>query len=163
MKQPKTILVLGIGNYLMGDEGVGVHIAEHLTFEKMPANVSVLDGGTGGFHLLDHFEQHKTVILVDATLDGNIPGTIRLIKPKFAKDFPQAMSTHDIGLKDMVSALQLLGTMPEIHLFVVSIESIQQQGIELTDPIKKILPQLKNQIRELVEKINERQPVAMEV
>lgn len=163
MRAPKSILILGIGNYLMGDEGIGVHLAEQLTKEELPANVSVLDGGTGGFHLLEYFEKHDIVILADATLDGNIPGTIRLIKPKFAKDFPQAMSTHDIGLKDMVSALQLLGTMPEIHLFVVSIESIQQQGIELTDDVKKILPQLKNQIRELVERLNERQLVVMEV
>lgn len=163
MSQPKSILILGIGNYLMGDEGIGVHLAEQLTKEELPPNVSVLDGGTGGFHLLEYFEKHDIVILADATLDGNIPGTIRLIKPKFAKDFPQAMSTHDIGLKDMVSALQLLGTMPEIHLFVVSIESIQQQGIELTDDVRKILPQLKNQIRELVERLNERQLVVMEV
>ncbi|MBK8087877.1 MAG: hydrogenase maturation protease [Chitinophagaceae bacterium] len=163
MSEPKSILILGIGNYLMGDEGIGVHLAEQLTKEELPPNVSVLDGGTGGFHLLEYFEKHDIVILADATLDGNIPGTIRLIKPKFAKDFPQAMSTHDIGLKDMVSALQLLGTMPEIHLFVVSIESIQQQGIELTDDVRKILPQLKNQIRELVERLNKRQPVVMEV
>lgn len=163
MSEPKSILILGIGNYLMGDEGIGVHLAEQLTKEELPPNVSVLDGGTGGFHLLEYFEKHDIVILADATLDGNIPGTIRLIKPKFAKDFPQAMSTHDIGLKDMVSALQLLGTMPEIHLFVVSIESIQQQGIELTDDVRKILPQLKNQIRELVERLNERQLVVMEV
>jgi len=163
MSEPKSILILGIGNYLMGDEGIGVHLAEQLMEEELPANVSVLDGGTGGFHLLEYFEKHDIVILADATLDGNVPGTIRLIKPKFARDFPQAMSTHDIGLKDMVSALQLLGTMPEIHLFVVSIESIQQQGIELTDDVRKILPQLKNQIRELVERLNERQPVVMEV
>ena len=163
MSEPKSILILGIGNYLMGDEGIGVHLAEQLTKEELPPNVSVLDGGTGGFHLLEYFEKHDIVILADATLDGNIPGTIRLIKPKFAKDFPQAMSTHDIGLKDMVSALQLLGTMPEIHLFVVSIESIQQQGIELTDEVRKILPQLKNQIRELVQRLNERQLVVMEV
>jgi len=163
MSEPKSILILGIGNYLMGDEGIGVHLAEQLTKEELPPNVSVLDGGTGGFHLLEYFEKHDIVILADATLDGNIPGTIRLIKPKFARDFPQAMSTHDIGLKDMVSALQLLGTMPEIHLFVVSIESIQQQGIELTDEVRKILPQLKNQIRELVQRLNERQLVVMEV
>ncbi len=163
MSEPKSILILGIGNYLMGDEGIGVHLAEQLMKEELPPNVSVLDGGTGGFHLLEYFEKHDIVILADATLDGNVPGSIRLIKPKFANDFPQAMSTHDIGLKDMVSALQLLGTMPEIHLFVVSIESIQQQGIELTDDVKKILPQLKNQIRELVERLNERQPVVMEV
>ena len=70
-----------------------------------------------------------------------------------AQDFPPAMSTHDIGLKDMVSALQLLGTMPDIHLFVVSIESIQQQGIALTPPIQQILPQLKQQVLELTGKL----------
>lgn len=133
----KKILILGIGNYLMGDEGVGVHIANKLSTEKFPAGISVLDGGTGGFHLLEYFEQNDIVILIDATLDNNTPGTIRLIKPKFAADFPQAMSTHDIGLKDLVSALQLLGKMPEIHLFVISIKSIQQQGIELSKDVQE--------------------------
>jgi hydrogenase maturation protease len=58
------------------------------------------------------------------------------------------MSTHDIGLKDMVSALQLLDTMPNIDLFVVSIESIQQQGIELTVEVQEIVPQLMQQVKE---------------
>ena len=102
---------------------------------------------------MEYFEQYKTVILVDATLGDYPLGTIRLIKPKFAHDFPKAMSTHDIGLKDMVGALQLLGTMPEIHLFVVSIESLQQQGIELTSEISGVVPKLLNEIDELVEKI----------
>jgi hydrogenase maturation protease len=126
----------------MGDEGIGVHVAEALLKRPLPAHVDVLDGGTGGFHLLEYFELYKTVILVDATLGDYPLGTIRLIKPKFAHDFPKAMSTHDIGLKDMVGALQLLGTMPEIHLFVVSIESLQQQGIELTPEISGIVPKL---------------------
>ena len=142
------VLILGIGNYLMGDEGIGVQIANILSKEELPKGVDVLDGGTGGFHLLEYFEQYPNVILIDATLDQNTPGTIRLIKPKFAKDFPQAMSTHDIGLKDMVSALQLLGTMPNIDLFVVSIESIQQQGIELTVEVQEIVPQLMQQVKE---------------
>jgi len=108
-----------------------------------------VDGGTGGFHLLEYFETYDTVILVDATLDGNTNGTIRLIKPRFAADFPKAMSTHDIGLKDMVSALQLLGKMPDIRLFVVSIESLQQQGIELTADIEAVMPQLLDKVTTL--------------
>ena len=128
-------LILGIGNYLMADEGLGVHLAERLLKEELPLGVDVLDGGTGGFHLLEYFEQYERVIIVDATLDGQQAGTIRLIKPHFASDFPQAMSTHDIGLKDLVGALQLLGTMPEIDLYVVSIKSIQEQGVELSQEI----------------------------
>lgn len=143
------ILILGIGNYLMGDEGVGVHVANRLQKENIPG-VDVVDGGTGGFHLLGYFEEYETVILVDATLDNHHNGTIRLIKPRFAEDFPKAMSTHDIGLRDMMCALQLLGKMPAIHLFVVSIESLQQQGIELTDEIEKVIPGLIEKIKDLL-------------
>ena len=144
------ILILGIGNYLMADEGLGVHLAERLIQEELPPGVDVLDGGTGGFHLLEYFEQYERVIIVDATLDNNPAGTIRLIKPKFAADFPQAMSTHDIGLKDLVGALQLLGTMPEIDLYVVSIKSIQDQGIELSPEISTTVNNLVSVIKNAV-------------
>ncbi len=149
------LLILGIGNYLMGDEGVGVQTA--LALQKLPiaGTIDVVDGGTGGFHLLEFFEVHKKVILIDATLDDNEPGTIRLIKPRFAKDFPRAMSTHDIGLRDMVNALQLMDKMPDIYLFVVSIESIQQQGIELTEAIEKAIPVLIEKVIELANQLQE--------
>jgi hydrogenase maturation protease len=150
MLQQNKILILGIGNYLMGDEGVGVHAALQLQKENLFSDIDIVDGGTGGFHLLEYFERYKTIILIDATLDDNPNGTIRLIKPRFAQDFPKAMSTHDIGLKDMVSALQLMGKMPMIHLFVVSIESLQQQGVELTAPIQKAIPVLIEKIKDLL-------------
>jgi hydrogenase maturation protease len=149
--QPSNILILGIGNYLMADEGIGVHFAQRLSETELPPGVDVLDGGTGGFHLLEYFERYARVIIIDATLDGRPPGTIRLIKPRFAADFPQAMSTHDIGLKDLVGALQLLDRMPEIDLFVVSIRSIQDQGIELTEDMEGILEQLEEEIHSVIE------------
>jgi hydrogenase maturation protease len=138
----------------MGDEGIGVHVANRLEKEMIPG-VDVVDGGTGGFHLLGFFENYEHVILIDATLDKNPIGTIRLIKPRFANDFPPAMSTHDIGLKDMVSALQLLDKMPNIHLFVVSIESLQQQGIELTAEIENVVPTVLNDVKKLIFDIQE--------
>jgi hydrogenase maturation protease len=146
----RKVLVLGIGNYLMADEGLGVHLAERILKVELPPGVDVLDGGTGGFHLLEYFEQYERVIIVDATLDDRPAGTVRLIKPRFAADFPQAMSTHDIGLKDLVGALQLLGTMPEIDLFVVSIKSIQEQGIELSGEISMAIDTLIDDIRERI-------------
>ena len=150
---------MGVGNYLMGDEGIGVHVAERLLQEDLAEEVEVVDGGTGGFHLLGHFEGYEHIILVDATLDNNPNGTIRLIKPRFAADFPKAMSTHDIGLKDMVSALQLLGKMPAIHLFVVSIESLQQQGITLTPEVEKVIPDLLGRIKNLVKELAKEETV----
>ncbi|RFM36968.1 hydrogenase maturation protease [Chitinophaga silvisoli] len=149
MRKSKTLL-LGVGNYLMGDEGIGVHVAQRLETSQEIPGIDVVDGGTGGFHLLEFFEQYEKVILVDATLDGKTPGTIRCIKPKYASDFPPEISAHDIGLKDLVSALQLLDRMPELYLFVVSIESIQQQGMELTEEIEESIPSLLEEIRSVV-------------
>jgi hydrogenase maturation protease len=153
-KYDDRILVMGIGNYLMGDEGVGVHFAKRMAELSLPFNIDVVDGGTGGFHLLEYFESYPKIILVDATMDTYPVGTVRLIKPRFAADFPKAMSTHDIGLKDMVSALQIMGKTPEIHLFVVSIESLQQQGIALTEEIEAIMPWLTDLVLEEIEKIS---------
>lgn len=149
----KKVLILGIGNYLMADEGVGVHLAKLLEQEQLPDDIEVIDGGTGGFHLLELFELYEHIILVDATMDNFPHGTIRLIKPKFAADFPRAMSTHDIGLKDLVSALQLLDKMPEIHLFVVSIKSIQDQGICLTPQAEAVMPVLREKVMQLANEI----------
>ena len=146
----QKLLILGIGNYLMADEGLGVHLAERLAKEEFPPGIDVLDGGTGGFHLLEYFEQYERVIIIDATLDNKPAGSIRLIKPRFASDFPQAMSTHDIGLKDLVGALQLLGTMPEIDLYVVSIKSIQDQGVALSLEISNAIDSLIEIIRKRI-------------
>lgn len=147
------LLIMGVGNYLMGDEGVGVHAAQKLLSSGLPDYVDVVDGGTGGFHLLEYFEKYRRVILVDATLDGRPAGTIRLIQPKFAADFPKSMSTHDIGLRDMVNSLQLMDKIPEMFLFVVSIEFIQQQGVEMTDEVEAAMPELLNQVTELAIKL----------
>lgn len=149
------VLILGIGNYLMGDEGVGVHVVQQLEAEGIEG-ADLLDGGTGGFHLLEYFEKYPHIIIIDATLGDNPTGTIRLIKPKYAVDFPPAMSTHDIGLRDLTTAIQLLGKSPDIYLYVVSIESIQQQGVELTPEIRKAAKELKGKVRKLVQNITNR-------
>ena len=149
----KKILILGIGNYLMGDEGVGVHFANRLKDEPLPDYVDVLDGGTGGFYLTNYLEAYAKVILVDATLDDLPTGTIRLIIPKFSKDYPRAMSTHDIGMKDLIEAMTLMGTLPKIYLFAVSIDSLQQQQVSLTAAIEKILPKLKAEVLGLAKQL----------
>lgn len=144
----KPLLILGIGNLLMGDEGVGVHLAKRLE-AVAPEGVDVLDGGTGGFHLMSWFEGYQKVILIDATLDAHEPGTIRLIRPRFASDFPRAMSTHDIGLKDVVESMLLLGTLPEIHLFAVSIATVQPMQVGLSPEIEDCLVPLSRKVLDL--------------
>lgn len=137
----------------MGDEGVGVHFANYLENEPLPDNVDILDGGTGGFYLTNYIEAYPCVIIVDATLDDKPPGTIRLLEPKFSKDYPKAMSTHDIGMKDLIESMIFMGTIPKIYLFAVSIKTLQQQQVTLSPEIKTILPDLKKQIFELVNQL----------
>ncbi|MEZ5057104.1 MAG: hydrogenase maturation protease [Saprospiraceae bacterium] len=153
------ILVLGIGNYLMGDEGVGVHFANYLLSQDLPKNVDVLDGGTGGFYLTNYIESYPIVILIDATLDDKTPGSTRLLEPHFSKDYPKVMSTHDIGMKDLIEAMIFMGTLPKIYLFAVSINSLQQQQVHLTQELEAILPELRDKVFALVERL--RKPVAV--
>jgi hydrogenase maturation protease len=147
--ESKPVLILGIGNYLMGDEGLGVHLANQLKAEVDPGLADVLDGGTAGFQLMEYLESYPNIILIDATLDGKPAGTIQRIKPRFSKDFPSAMSTHEIGLKDLVEGLYLLGKLPNIDLFIVSIEKIQPLSTELSPEVRRVFPELKGKIVEL--------------
>jgi len=155
----QKVLILGVGNYLMGDEGVGVHLARQLSSELNDEQIDVVDGGTGGFQLMELFETYSTVILVDATLDPDKEGTIRLIQPKFSADFPKAMSTHEIGLKDLVESLILLDKLPEIYLFVISISKVQPLSIELSPEIDKSLKDLKDRVVDLAYSLSVHQPI----
>jgi len=149
---------MGIGNVLMGDEGVGVHLAQALEQEDLPEGIEVLDGGTGGFQLMEYFEYYPVVILIDATLDPEHEGAIRHIQPRFSNDFPKALSTHDIGLKDVVEGLNLLGRLPEVHLLTVSIRDIQPMKMELSDAIRSVFPELKDKVIQLAKTCLDKQP-----
>src|SRR5450759_5041834 len=98
-KQTK-VLILGIGNVLMGDEGIGVHVVNAMEKAALPPGVDCLDGGTGSFLLLEPMQTAEKVILIDATIDGRPPGSIQRIQPRFSKDYPKTLTAHDIGLKD---------------------------------------------------------------
>jgi hydrogenase maturation protease len=152
-REVRPVLVLGIGNVLLGDEGVGVHAVRRLEEEAWPAHVKLLDGGTGGFHLLSLFEEFERIVLVDATMDGQPPGTVRVIRPRFASDYPKTLSAHDIGLKDLVESAALLGHTPEVVLIVVSVKTLPE-GLhaELSPDVAASLPHVAELVREAVEK-----------
>ena len=112
------ILVMGVGNLLLGDEGVGVHAVEYINKRELPPGVDLLDGGTGGFHLLSLVNDYSKMVIIDAADDGNEPGTVRVIKPRFSSDFPKALTTHDIGLKDLIEPATALEQLPEIYILI---------------------------------------------
>jgi len=133
-------LILGVGNLLLKDEGVGIHAIRALENENLPPDVSLMDGGTGGLHLISWLQDYDRIIMIDATLDNNPPGTIRLIQPRYASDYPPLMSAHEIGLRDMIETMNLTGNLPEIRLIVISATDINEVGIDLSPEIQAVLP-----------------------
>ena len=136
------VLVLGIGNVLMGDEGVGVHVIRQLNEMKLPEGVECLDGGTGSFLLLEPMQQASRVVLIDATIDGNPAGTVTRLTPRFSSDYPKTLTAHDIGLKDLLDAAYLMRMALDVTLFAVSIDPLQELGMELSPAIAKRVPQI---------------------
>ena len=150
MKAEKETLVLGVGNLLLKDEGGGIHGIKALENEKLPAHVHLMDGGTGGLHLLSWLQGYDRIIMIDATLDNNLPGTVRLIQPRYATDFPPLMSAHEIGLKDMIDAMILTDDLPETHLIVISTLNINEVGMDLTPEVKAAVPKVIRMIQEII-------------
>ncbi len=137
LQEPKT-LVLGIGNTVMSDDGVGVKVVQRIQREyRFPESVSVVDGGTLGLDLLPMLEQIDNLIVVDAVETGKEPGTcVRLTGEELPIALETKVSPHQMGLKDLLAVARLLGHFPrEMVLIGVQPESIEMDT-ELTPKIE---------------------------
>jgi hydrogenase maturation protease len=132
--QTKT-LVLGLGNVLMRDEGVGVHVVRELEKRTLPAGVECLDGGTGGFTLLEPLQSAGRIILIDAAADGNPEGTVTRTTPRFSRDYPPTLTAHDIGVKDLLDVFYIQGGSPNVVLYAITIDPQQPISLELSEVI----------------------------
>jgi hydrogenase maturation protease len=98
-----------------------------------------LDGGVGSFLLLGPLQGAERVILIDATIDGRKTGSVRRLRPKFSTDYPTTLTAHDIGLKDLLDAFYLMGTVPEVVLYAISISDIQDMVMDLTPELRPVV------------------------
>lgn len=142
---------------MMRDEGIGIHVVRELEREEWPERVTVLDGGTGGFHLLSYLCEHERIVMVDATMDGEPPGTIRVLRPRSLTDMPRTLSAHDIGLRDLLESAALLGAKPEVVLVTVSVAEISGEGVplstELSPRVLRVLPEAAALVRGLAREV----------
>jgi hydrogenase maturation protease len=145
-------LILGVGNLLMGDEGVGVTAIRHLEAKGFAENAELVDGGTSGFHLLGLFRDRQHIILIDAATDSKPVGTVSFIRPRYASDFPTTLTAHDIGLKDLLESAALLGDLPEVDLITISIGDLGLMTMELSPEVAAALPQIETLVRRCLEK-----------
>ncbi|MFQ5602451.1 MAG: hydrogenase maturation protease [bacterium] len=151
-KEPEKILILGIGNVLMGDEGVGIHVINYLKGMQLPGGVDCLDGGTGGFYLLEPIPLSDHIIMIDATLDGAPAGKVRRLRPRFSSDYPPTLTAHDIGLKDLLDALYQLEDPPDMTLFAVSIPPLQELSMVLSPELAELVPEIAHKVLQEADK-----------
>ncbi len=136
------ILVMGVGNPLMRDEGIGPRVVELLlsTYE-FPEDVEVADAGTMGYSILDMFREIDHLIVVDAVRDsGHPPGTVLVLQPEDLADNQVMHSLHDVRLVDVLEAAALVGHAPQTVCVGVQIESIEEWVLELSEPCEAALP-----------------------
>jgi hydrogenase maturation protease len=153
----KKTLILGLGNVIMGDEGVGVHVVRVLEGGSLPADVECLDGGTGGFILLEPLQTAGRIVLIDAAADGNPAGTVTRTMPRFSRDYPPTLTAHDIGVKDLLDAFYMQGGEREVVLYAITIEPKQPISMELSEVGAKAAQEA---VRQILEELQDEAPVS---
>jgi len=134
---PKKTLVLGLGNVIMADEGVGVHVVRALDQHALPPGVECLDGGTGGFTLLGPLESADRIVLIDAAADGNPIGTVTRTTPRFSRDYPPTLTAHDIGIKDLLDVYYMRGGGRDVVLYAITIDPHQPISMNMSPQAAK--------------------------
>jgi hydrogenase maturation protease len=141
---PVNILVLGVGNLLLSDEGVGVRALEEIQQRlEIPAGVELLDGGTSGMELLGYIQGRDALIILDAVTCNKPAGTIiRLEGDQVPALFRKKISPHQLGISDLIAAARLTDSLPgKVVLFGIQPELLDT-GLELSDRVAAALDEL---------------------
>ena len=140
---PSPVLILGVGNILLRDEGVGVRLVEAMSSCKLPPGVELVDGGTASVELIDYIRGRKKVVIIDAVKGGQEPATIYRFKDTDVDgvERPQ-LSLHDIGLLENLALVKYLDKPPE-EMIIFGVEPKDLSvGLELSPEVAKVIPRL---------------------
>ncbi|GIW02257.1 HyaD/HybD family hydrogenase maturation endopeptidase [Roseiflexus sp.] len=139
-----AILVLGLGNIIMRDEGLGVRACERLTQRyRVPDSVTVLDGGTLGLDLLPYLEGIADLLILDAINAGHPPGAIvRLENEQIPQILALKMSMHQVGLQELLAVMALRGHTPSRIVLLGMEPLLIEPGLDLSDPVLANLDRL---------------------
>lgn len=148
-----SIAVVGIGNNLLQDDGVGIHALQHYERHHADASVSCLDAGTVGLALMDRLSNLYGLVAVDAMRLGKAPGTVTVLQGEAMDTHLRTHhgSVHELGLADILDALRLCGDLPPCRA-IVGIEPEQMDwGTEPTRKVAAAIPLATARIRDLVD------------
>ena len=140
---PQKIVILGVGNLLLSDEGVGVHVANELMKLDLPPEVSVVEGGTDGFRLLNVITEADRLIVIDSVKGGAEPGSIYRFDINKVRNCPSGfkISVHQIGILEVINLSELIGKKPSTTIIGVEPKSLEM-GMELSPEVKAKIPRI---------------------
>ncbi|HEY3307414.1 MAG TPA: HyaD/HybD family hydrogenase maturation endopeptidase [Desulfuromonadaceae bacterium] len=143
VSQPR-VLVLGIGNLVMSDDGVGVLVVQRLQRDyRLPGHVEVMDGGTLGLDILPRLEGIERLLIIDAVETGLAPGScVRMAGDEIPVALETKVSPHQMGLKDLLAVAMLLGHVPQEMVLVGVQPGSIEMGIILTPAVEAQLDHL---------------------
>lgn len=151
----KRVMVVGIGNLLMQDDGIGVHLVNRLTELGVPKGVELVDGGTHSYDLVDFFCQADHIIIVDAMRAGGEPGTIYrapLDQLEIRSDRNSLTSVHELNFIEAMEMVHLLDHYPEVLVFGVEPGSLEI-SLELSPPVAAKVDRLAELVLQDINKI----------
>lgn len=144
MTSTPSIVVLGVGNTLMQDDGIGVWAVRRLaeTYD-LPAHVRLVDGGVAGLRCLPEFEGAEHLLIIDAVSGKESPGAIYRLTPEdlSARQGP-FFSAHEVGIVELISVAQMLGKLPRTRILGVQPQEVREVGLDLTPVLRDVLPRV---------------------
>lgn len=148
----KPVVVLGIGNILLGDEGFGVRVVEYLSREGgLPDNVELVDGGTLGAELLHFVTGARRLIIVDAVKggEGDAPGKIyRLAGDEVNDHFSRRMMAHELGITDLLALMNFTGQRAPEIIVLGAVPYDLSPSLSLTEKMAAIVPKMADMVRD---------------
>jgi hydrogenase maturation protease len=158
MTDRPSVVVAGVGNLLMQDDGIGVWTVRALARDYvLPPRVRLIDGGVLGLQLVHELRSAQQLLIVDAMNGAGPPGTIyRLDADALSKDRRTLMSLHEVGLLDVLSVGELLGWRPRTRILGVQPLEVRAPGLELTPALQAALPKVVGAVVEELESMNVR-------
>lgn len=143
-----SIVVLGVGNILLTDEGLGVHVVEDLKANyNFTPHISLIDGGTMGMELLTYMRGMKKILLIDAVNGGEAPGTIyEFPHRELEQYFTDHISVHEVGMQDILR-IRAIQENPLEDAIVIGVEPESLEvGFEPSEPVQRALPEVKERV-----------------
>jgi hydrogenase maturation protease len=154
MENSKPVRIIGVGNVLCTDDGLGPFAIAALEAEyEFPEGVEVLDVGTPGLDFTPYLSEARMVMVLDTVRGDEAPGTLRLIRDEeiVAKPPPSRMSPHEPGLREALMATELSECSPDEVLLIGVVPASIDQGTRLSDPVRESVPEV---IKTVIDELN---------